>query len=63
MEDMRSLGSRCRGRDEVCEINGSKVVKRGEASEGEVPRTCRMAVEDSGPIVCFCMNTFGLDFH
>lgn len=46
MEDMRSLGSRCRGRDEVCEINGSKVVKRREASQGEVLRTWRVAAED-----------------
>lgn len=40
MEDMRSLGSRWRDCDEVCEINGSEVVKRVEASNGEVLRTC-----------------------
>lgn len=39
MEDMRSLGLRCRYCDEVCEINGSKVLGGG-ASKGEVLRIC-----------------------
>lgn len=30
MEDMRSLGLRCCDCDEVCEINGSEVVKEGD---------------------------------
>jgi len=40
VEDMRSLGLRCRDCDEVCEINASKVVIEWEASKGEVLRTC-----------------------
>lgn len=52
MEDMRSLGLRCRDCDEVCEINGSKVVRDGRQVKGEVLRTCQMAVEDLCPCLC-----------
>ncbi len=51
---MRSLGSRCRDCDEVCEINGSKAVKRAEARKAEVLRTCWVAVDDFCVCVCTC---------
>lgn len=61
---MRSLGSRCRDCDEVCEINGSKVVKRGKASEGEVLRTCRVAAEDFCLCLCVCVVvSFSVSLH
>lgn len=57
MEDMRSLGWRWRSCDEVCEINGGEVVKRGEARCGEVLRICVSALK------CVCRCEFILSNH